>query len=226
MLDGGSLPCNLVGLLTPGGSAAVCPNNDCSKSKIRTGPNGQWQVYVPGSPGQLIGVVDGIGIAVISTSAGYWQDVYFIFTSAPPTQQDSTPTPQQGSGIWQTVRQTVRELLKKPWSLSVNVLIPTDIPGIGVGPAFGVSYIPSSHQVCVGLGGGVGTGGKAVNGGPLIHGNSNNAGAILSGFSWTGSGQATPLMGYQAIYNGSGALGGPTVGTPGVSLTGTYSKCF
>jgi hypothetical protein len=81
MLDGGSLPCNLVGLLTPGGSAAVCPNNDCSKSKIRTGPNGQWQVYVPGSPGQLIGVVD--GIAVISTSAGYWQNVEFVSMSVP-----------------------------------------------------------------------------------------------------------------------------------------------
>jgi hypothetical protein len=81
MLDGGSLPCDLVGLLTPGGSAAVCPNNDCSKSKIRTGPNGQWQVYVPGSPGQLIGVVD--GIAVISTSAGYWQNVEFVSMSVP-----------------------------------------------------------------------------------------------------------------------------------------------
>jgi hypothetical protein len=56
-------------------------------------------------------------------------------------------------------------------------------------------------------------------------GNLQNQNAILSGASISVGAQATPLLGAQAVGNGSGILGGPTAGIPGGSATATYSWC-
>jgi RHS repeat-associated protein len=99
-------------------------------------------------------------------------------------------------------------------------------PVVGLGPTIPLAYIPSTHQFCGGLGVAVtGPAGKAANFGPVIQGNVSNSAAVLSGFSYSGNVQITPIAGYQAIWNPSGALGGPTFGFPGVSLSATYSGC-
>ena len=61
--------------------------------------------------------------------------------------------------------------------------------------------------------------------GPLLHGGTDNASSVLSGWSLSGSAQTNPFVGYQAITNPSGTLGGPTFGTPGASISFTVSGC-
>jgi hypothetical protein len=112
-----------------------------------------------------------------------------------------------------------------PWQLNITWFIPVGEIPVGLGPAFTAAYNPSSHTGCVGGGVGAGTLGKSFNVGPLMHGNVGNADSILSGPSLSGGAQPTPVIGYQATGNSSGALGGPSVGTPGMSVSATYSKC-
>ncbi len=66
---------------------------------------------------------------------------------------------------------------------------------------------------------------KASNGGPLLFGDVWNAGPILSGWVSSMDVQPGPFFGAQAIWGGAGALGGPTIGRPGISASGTWPRC-
>lgn len=113
---------------------------------------------------------------------------------------------------------------RSPQSITIMGVIPVvRVAGVAVGIT--VAHIPSSHTWCAGPVGGVATIGKAVNGGPLILGNEANAKAVLSGFSWNASAQATPLEGVQGVWNKNGSFAGPTGGTQGASVTASYSWC-
>jgi RHS repeat-associated protein len=123
------------------------------------------------------------------------------------------------------LKQIVYQLKNSAQSVTFLQVVPVvRVAGIAYGVT--VSHIPSSHTWCAGPVGGVATTGKSVNGGPLILGNQANAKAVLSGFSWNASAQASPLEGVQGSWNKSGSMAGPTGGTQGASVTGSYSWCW
>jgi RHS repeat-associated protein len=99
-----------------------------------------------------------------------------------------------------------------------SVAIPV-IPAVVVDIPFAV--IPSTHKVCLGIGGGVGSPG--INAG-LVH-SSQNIQNVLSGASVSFAAQAG-WWGVQTIQNNSGLAVGNSMGSPGASLTVTYSWCF
>jgi hypothetical protein len=119
-----------------------------------------------------------------------------------------------------------------PWTGSVFIpLFPK--PGIaGLGPAIAFSNNPSTGNICVGLGGGVGMGHSGAIG-PMPFGNTFNGqnyrgkgfDSIMSDLSISG-GMITPAgVGGQGMINNAGWSAGPSGGTPGVSVIVTYSKC-
>ncbi len=126
-----------------------------------------------------------------------------------------------------TIADTVDLLKNVPFSVSGFIpLVRVPRTGVTVGAAGSLSGIPGQGVGCVA--GGVGAAfppTKGVSGGPLIHGNLANAKSILSGWSISLTLQPTFGYGYQVIANSSGVLGGPTVGTTGVSLQYTTAAC-
>jgi RHS repeat-associated protein len=109
---------------------------------------------------------------------------------------------------------------------SITASFPAGTPLVGVGPTVSFAFNPTTRAACVGPGlAATIPAGKAVNFGPLIHGNLSEAPSVLHGASLSSNVQLSPFIGYQAIWNGAGELGGPTVGYLGVSISGTYSFC-
>jgi RHS repeat-associated protein len=107
---------------------------------------------------------------------------------------------------------------------SVTGIVPAAYVG-GAGPAVQLA-LSSQGWGCFGGGGAIGTVGKAFNFGPITGGDLGNARNVLSGWSVsTGWQSPSPAIGAQAMGNSSGWLYGPTLGTPGGSLQGTYSFC-
>lgn len=82
-----------------------------------------------------------------------------------------------------------------------------------------------SSAIREGGGGAIGSVGKAFNFGPITGGDLGNARSVLSKFSVSTGWQSVPSVGAQGTANSSGLLYGPTFGTPGWSLSGTYSFC-
>jgi RHS repeat-associated protein len=82
-------------------------------------------------------------------------------------------------------------------------------------------WIPSTGKVCIGIGGG--TGSPGVNAGGVY--SSANIENVLSGASVSVAAQSGALGG-QTIQNNSGIAVGNSMGSPGASLTVTYSWCF
>jgi RHS repeat-associated protein len=131
-------------------------------------------------------------------------------------------------------RELLERTLRVPWS--VTAILPLVVAGpLASGGAAGTAAIVPTGSLkdwrnwtgC--LGGGVGlsapAGGRSVSGGPLMHGNLDKAPQILVGGSAGAGVQLTPGIGYGIVTNSAGTLGGPTVGTPGVSVTATASAC-
>ena len=116
------------------------------------------------------------------------------------------------------------QLLKKsPIPVTVSVYAPF-VYGVA-GLQF--NFVIGAGQVCGGLAGMATTpSGRAISAGPLVHGNLANAANIIQGFGASGSVQLSPLIGYQATWNSSGALGGPTVSNSmGASFSAGYNWC-
>lgn len=100
-----------------------------------------------------------------------------------------------------------------------GVSIPTPIPGLIIDVPF--AFVPSTGTACIGIGGGVGTPG--VSGGVVY--SQQNIVNVLSGWSVSGSVQSGPYGG-QGMRNSSGVAIGNSMGSPGSSITGSYSWCF
>ena len=93
---------------------------------------------------------------------------------------------------------------------------------VGVGPAFSVTVVPSTHEVFIA--GGIGaTVGHNISGGPLV---GQNPSAVLPGLSFAAGYNINPLAGVQFTGNDSGMLAGPAMGIPGISASVTYAGCF
>ncbi len=208
------MPCSSVSWETVRG----CPQNDC---RVRFDSKGR--LIVPGGPNP---------------------GIYEYRPSDKPDEWDGR-TLKAYLGTWVRVGDAPGKLSTESsffwsaWSFFVRVvtgpssgtaIVPlVTAPPLGAaGPAFTVSVIPWSGTVCGGLGAGVFAPfpGRAVAGGPLIHGNTENALAILSGPSFSAGAQGTPLIGYQFVSNPSGIVGGPTAGfAPGAAAAVTVSGC-
>ena len=121
---------------------------------------------------------------------------------------------------------TVQDLVKG-FIVGGTVAALAPIPQTGgklaAGLAFPVAFSAQGFS-CIGGGLAVGSPGRAFNFGPLT-GNVGNARNVLSGPSFSGGVQGPGVQGYQFVWNLSGGLFGPTVGTPGWSLAGTVSWC-
>lgn len=116
-----------------------------------------------------------------------------------------------------------------PFPISISGMVALyGIKGIvGLGPAASVTFLPGDGAVCIG--GGVGGGTTGVNGGPLVFGPIDQAQSVSSGLGVSLDIQTTGSLGSQIIVspgNTAGALAGPTIGSPGVSVSITLSMCF
>jgi len=91
----------------------------------------------------------------------------------------------------------------------------------------GVGFTWALNPNCFGIGPMLSTPSqKYVSGGPLIHGNLDNSKAILSQWGSSANIQASDWIGYQAIWNSSGVLGGATAATSaGASIWSGYTWC-
>lgn len=85
------------------------------------------------------------------------------------------------------------------------------------------AFIPNG-DMCLGLGGGFGSPGFGINGG-VVHTTANNIEDVLSGPSVSAAAQSG-YIGAQTSHNSAGLAVGNSMGTPGVSLTVSYSVCF
>jgi len=99
-----------------------------------------------------------------------------------------------------------------------SVAIPVS-PGVVVDIPF--ALIPSTKKVCIGAGGG--TGSPGVNVGAVN--SSANIQKVLSGASVSVAAQSG-FVGGQTIQNNNGTAAGNSMGSPGASVTVTYSWCF
>ena len=106
--------------------------------------------------------------------------------------------------------------------VNINFILP--VWGI-LGPAWSVTYLPLTKNVCVagGLGASIG---RNISAGFLSFGNIFKAKEITEGPSISVGAQFTHARGVQATGNFSGVLGGPTVGTPGGSVSATVAGCI
>jgi len=82
----------------------------------------------------------------------------------------------------------------------------------------------TNNAACVGLGAGFGSPGWGVNGG-IVHTTANNIVDVLEGASVSFAAQSG-FLGVQWSHNNSGIAVGNSIGTPGISLTVSYSVCF
>ena len=128
--------------------------------------------------------------------------------------------------------ETIPERLLQLWEKIAEIWdtlrnIPLSGTAVITPAAFSVAYIQQTGQVCMGGGAGVAFPPvRVAASGGLAGGNINNAEAIFSGWAYSSSANTSPFIGSQASWNSSGALGGPAVGTPGGSISYTYSRCF
>ncbi|HKV04434.1 MAG TPA: RHS repeat-associated core domain-containing protein [Candidatus Acidoferrales bacterium] len=177
--------------------------------------------------------VDNFNISPHMTNAAYWEylgdpQTSLVLNSEGYFVLRASTTVLTGSllSVASWWRRTVTFVTSVPWQLNVSEFFPIFRFPVGPGPVMTFGYIPYSRTLCLGGGIGAGTIGKTVNGGPLMYGNLSKAKSILSGPSISFGAQPTPFVGVQGTSNSSGLLGGPTVGTPGYSISATYSKCF
>jgi len=122
----------------------------------------------------------------------------------------------------------IASLIGASWvTLSMTDTVPVFQPFLGVGGTVQVEFQPSTGDLCGGGGPAVAVPAtsRAVNLGVLIHGDLDNAENILRGWSWFAGAQANPWAGYAASWNKNGAVGGPTIGEPGLSLAYTWQAC-
>ena len=82
----------------------------------------------------------------------------------------------------------------------------------------------TNNATCVGLGVGFGSPGWGVNGG-IVHTAANNIVDVLEGASVSFAAQSG-FLGVQWSHNNSGIAAGNSIGTPGISLTVSYSVCY
>jgi RHS repeat-associated protein len=210
LLDGFETPCSLVYNLVSIGAAGVCVFRSCDN--VRFTDEGWWVLTSRSSLGPCEGAYGNYCIR---------QEARFTWVLIP-------------ASVFETAAQlAAQRLVNSPWAGSY--FIPTGPPLLsvkGVPVAVGGinitgAVIPQTNTVCLGAGPGIAappTKGWSV--GPLWLGNVNNSQAILSGGSFSATGQPSPLIGGQAIMSpGNGNLGGPTLGSPGASVAGTYSVC-
>jgi hypothetical protein len=200
------------------GIAAACPSNDCNQ--IRQGPDGQWQVWHPGSQSSRTTTdTDGNVIPVITTTIGGWGAIPAVALSS--SSIFNSISSRLGSALDQ--------LRRSPWSLS-GVIPVVGEPGVaGVGPAYNITYIPSSHTICLGGGLGASVGRDASLSVPVA-GTGNwpqNAKDIAGGWSISGGATAANGVGVQGNWSpGNGKTLSPSAGIPGVSIAVTWSACF
>ena len=123
----------------------------------------------------------------------------------------------------------ITSLLGASWiTSSLTFSAPLGQPYVGLGPTVQAQFNPSSGEFCGGGGGALTVPeapARIFNFGVLIHGNLQNAQNILSGWGWGAGGQATPFAGYNATWNSNGALGGPSMGVPGLGISRTFEGC-
>jgi hypothetical protein len=101
--------------------------------------------------------------------------------------------------------------------------------GNSIGPQISVAYIPKTHRLCISGGVYVTTPGSSfvnVNIGVLAVGALDKAEDVVSGFGVNGTLQKSLHGGYQVSSSSSGTLGGPSIGTLGVSASAGYGGCF
>jgi RHS repeat-associated protein len=156
---------------------------------------------------------------------------YSTTVSAPGSQISGVPCYGDCTYSYSQNNQVFSQLLNflssVPWSGSLFLpLVPFGPHASGAAGLTG-AVIPNKKTICAGFGAGAQApaGGRSATGGPLLFGNLSNADAILSGGSVNVGLQLTPSIGFQAIGNSSGVLGGPTFGNPGVSVDITASAC-
>jgi len=96
------------------------------------------------------------------------------------------------------------------------------VPGLGLGPALSLSYVPGSQELFIAPGIGASLG-HTFSVGPLI---GPSPSGVLPGWGLNFGYNATPWTGTQAAGNSSGTLAGPSFGVPGFSATLTYGFCI
>jgi RHS repeat-associated protein len=150
----------------------------------------------------------------------------------PPPSEGNTPTTgSTKSDTASNIQQILNAIFNRPWALSWIIPVVGAPVVAGIGPAGDLEWDPNSHTACAGIGIGASAGHNAAVG-PLTNGRTLNgqtypegADGILSGWSLSVGGNTAALIGGQAMINGSGWAGGPSVGVPGFSIASTYSAC-
>lgn len=175
-------------------------------------PYGTWTEQVPAGvqvfPSSVTGIPNGSGCTYGSGSCG---GMIYGFTA--------------GGGTWLSWQDWLNWLRNVAWL--GTAFIPIGPTGGTVAITLSAAHVPQGNVWCLGAGVALQTpSGKVVSGGPLTTGNLKNAKNILSGWSWSFGGQATPGRGVQTITNKSGSLSGPTVATgTGASAGGGGMAC-
>jgi RHS repeat-associated protein len=168
-------------------------------------------------PGEVQASIDGVPVGAQSYP-GYWTVV--------------------GSGIdlLGSLGATGSSLSRAPWEISwIFPLWPLP-PAVGIGPAGGIAFNPTTKIVCASAGIGASVGDNLAVGpltGKTLRGQQaspTQIDQILSGGS-VNVGYNVPVgpvpvgPGGQASLNGSGVVYGPTVGVAGFSTSSTYAGC-
>jgi len=162
-----------------------------------------------------------------------------------PTQNNQTPSdtnasdvaPQQVSTTAQSepfsltaLYSGAKEFVRSsPFPITLSFGVGTPQTGNSIGPQINLAIIPKTRQVCLSVGLYVTTPGSAfVNAsiGLLVHGPLDQAADVVSSFGVGGTLQKSVGVGYQVSSSSSGTLGGPSVGTLGVSASAGYGRCF
>jgi len=174
-------------------------------SITQIGPNGQLQVWVPGTSSNIswcspCGLdASGNPIFLMQTTTGGWSDV---------------PAGGNSSGPLSWIQNGLNYLKTHPVFISVNEIL-----------AGQATVQWSTKTVCGNLGVGASVPPtKAVTLGVYNAGNMSNWTNVLS--SWGYSFGANVGLGYQASTNSSGTIGGPTVSGVGLSGSYTYGGCM
>jgi RHS repeat-associated protein len=203
VVDGQAMDCGVISGLLMLGAVGQCYQNDC------TGYGKTWKFS---ELGDRLMVCVSCGVNSTSTSG----DLFIL-------EDDLNWVDMGPTSIWAFALQReppissdLKSLMFRPWS--VGILVPFSELPVGIAGTLAVD--PSKRFSCLGVGIGVGL--RGINGGPLW-GDTQKSRAILSGGSVTVN--AAGPIGVQRIENLNGALHGPTVGNPGLSLSITYSWC-
>jgi RHS repeat-associated protein len=186
-LDGVYIPCFVTAAMLRSGAVGLCPAGDDDCRKVRTGPNGQWQVCLREPCG--------------NSDMSRWQNVEFVLLSLPP---QSAPTPQQGGnsgGGGDIPQMSAAPPLPPPCRITDPILGALEFTG-KLGPELQLGPVKAGFSLYKNFTTGD-TGGKAELSAGLFHAQADNPtpmGGSLGGGS-EGNQYSASFLGFQYNFN-------------------------